>query len=73
MAWMRHNFLLRISDAGTGTCKFLSVTQAPVFTAQVTLRTPKELVLELRRLHDYQLKCASRARACAALRAARAQ
>ena len=62
-AWMKHNFVLRISAAGTGTCKFLQVRHEPVFSAEVKFRTPKELVLDLRRLHTYQLKCVARARA----------
>ncbi len=64
-AWMKHNFLLRISAAGTGTCKFLQVRHEPVFSADVMFRTPKELVRDLRRLHEYQKKCVARARSAA--------
>ena len=57
-AWLTHNFLLRISDASIGTCKFLQVEHAPLFSATVTLRTPRELVLDMRRLVDFLDKCA---------------
>jgi hypothetical protein len=63
-----HNFLLRLSASGPGTSKFLQVSNAPLFSADVTLRTPKQLVIDLRQLHKCRMRCARTCARCASVR-----
>lgn len=53
-AWDGHNFLLRVSNGGTGTAKFLEIRHAPLYSASVELHTPRDLVFGLRELHKLQ-------------------
>ena len=68
--WDGHNFLLRVSNGGTGTAKYLEIKHAPLYSASVELHTARDLVFKLRELLRLEKRRARRACVACILRRA---